>query len=72
MRAHPDFCLSNCAGAISAALAGQIGKARKVVLRLREIDPGLRISNLKDLLSFLRPDDYAKWVDGLSKAGLPE
>jgi hypothetical protein len=72
MRAHPDFCLSNCAGATSAALAGRINEARKIVFRLRQIDPGLRISNLKDLLSFLRPDDYVKWVEGLRKAGLPE
>jgi hypothetical protein len=72
MRGHPDFLLSNCTCAASAALAGRIDEARRIVFRLRQIDPGLRVSNLKDLLAFLKPNDYAKWEDGLRRAGLPE
>jgi hypothetical protein len=38
-----------------------------------ELDPARRISNLKEVLPFLRrPEDFAKYVDGLRKAGLPE
>ena len=39
---------------------------------LLRLDPDLRISNLKSVISYLRPHDFAKWVDGLRKAGLPE
>ena len=40
--------------------------------RLRQLDPALRLSNLKDLLTLRRPEDFAKWEEGLRKAGLPE
>jgi hypothetical protein len=40
--------------------------------RLREISPALRVSNLKDLWPFRRPEDFATWADGLRKAGSPE
>lgn len=40
--------------------------------RLRQLDPQLRLSNLGDVISPLRPDDRAKYVEGLRKAGLPE
>jgi hypothetical protein len=32
----------------------------------------LRISKLKEVLRLRRPDDLAKFADGLRKAGLPE
>jgi len=41
--------------------------------RLRQLDPVLRISNLSDVAAPLRrPEDLAKWEEGLRKAGLPE
>jgi hypothetical protein len=40
--------------------------------RLRELDPALRLSNLKDLLPYHRPEDLATFAEGLRKAGLPE
>lgn len=42
------------------------------MLRLRRIDPALRIANLKDWLPIQRTEDYIRWSDGLRKAGLPE
>jgi TolB-like protein len=71
MREQPNFLLANCIAATSAALAGRLEEARRVMARLRQIDPGLRISNLKDVM-YLRAEDFAKWADGLRKAGLPE
>jgi hypothetical protein len=38
---------------------------------MRELDPALRISNLKDLIPLRRVDDYNRWAEGLQKAGLP-
>jgi hypothetical protein len=34
--------------------------------------PGLRLANLKDFMPARRPEDFARWSDGLRKAGLPE
>jgi hypothetical protein len=40
--------------------------------RLRRIDPVLRVSNLKDLTPLRRPEDVAKYAEGMRWAGLPE
>jgi len=58
--------------AASKALAGQLEGAREAIDRLLQLDPAVRISNLKDRISPLRPEDFAKYADGLRKAGLPE
>jgi hypothetical protein len=36
------------------------------------LDPGFRVSSVKDYLPFRRPEDLARYEDGLRKAGLPE
>ena len=58
--------------AASKALTGQAEEAHEVINHMLQLDPALRISNLKDRISPLRPEDFAKYVDGLRKAGLPE
>jgi TolB-like protein len=59
--------------AASNALAGQFKRAQDAVARLLQIDPTRRISNLKDVLGpYRRPEDLAKYAEGLRKAGLPE
>jgi hypothetical protein len=58
--------------AASNALAGRIEKAQKIAARFRQFDPGFRISSSKDFLPFRRPEDLARYLDGLRKAGLPE
>jgi TolB-like protein/class 3 adenylate cyclase len=57
--------------AASCALCGRIEQAHKAMMRLRELDPMLRVSNLQDVIA-LRPKDMALLVDGLRRAGLPE
>lgn len=56
--------------AASNAFAGFVKEARQAMERLREIDPALRISNLKNQIALLRSDDMAKLAEGLRKAGL--
>jgi tetratricopeptide (TPR) repeat protein len=56
----------------SYAMAGRLEQARKTVAHLRELDPGLRISNLDQMNPFRRPEDYASLAEGLRRAGLPE
>jgi adenylate cyclase len=72
MRRRPDYLLAACIVAASRALAGRIEEARGTVATLLWLDPDLRVSNLKSVISYLRAAEFAKWVDGLRKAGLPE
>ena len=59
--------------AASNAFAGRLEEARKAVARALELDPDMRLSNLKNRIgAFRRPEDYAKYVEGLRMAGLPE
>ena len=58
--------------AASNALAGHMEGAKKVGTRLRQLDPALRMSNLRDTLGPFRPEDLARYEEGLRKAGLPE
>jgi len=60
-------------GAIAYALSDRIVEAREAMARLREIDPTLRLSNLERVAPPLRrPEDRARFADGLRRAGLPE
>ncbi len=40
--------------------------------RLHDLDPALRLSNLKDVIPLQRPKDFNLLADGLRQAGLPE
>jgi adenylate cyclase len=61
-----------CVAAASGALAGRLPQAEKAMARVRQLNPALRISNLKDFLPFGRQEDFDRWAEGLRKAGLPE
>jgi TolB-like protein len=73
VRADPRPIFAHGAIAASLALAGRLEEAEEAVARLRQRQPQLRISDLMDYLGSLRrPEDRARWVDGLRKAGVPE
>jgi len=60
-------------GAASNALAGRAVEARKATARLRELDPTMCVTNIKNWAPpFRRPEHLARFEDGLRKAGLPE
>jgi hypothetical protein len=40
--------------------------------RVRDMNTGLRISNLGDLEPLRRPSDLAAWANAMREAGLPE
>jgi TolB-like protein len=70
---RPDSHVALRIAAASCALAGRDEEAKRLVARLLEIDPLLRISNLKNVLGpYRQPEHVAKYVDALRKAGLPE
>jgi len=58
--------------AATNAVAGRLNEARGFIARALELDPEMRISNLKDRVTWFRPEDFAKYVEALRKAGLPE
>jgi adenylate cyclase len=72
VRARPTWLTAVRGAAASHALAGRLDEARKHMTRMRELDPALCISNLKDLLPLRRVEDFAKWAEALRTAGLPE
>jgi TolB-like protein/class 3 adenylate cyclase/Tfp pilus assembly protein PilF len=71
-RVKPDYLLAACIMAVSRALDGRVEEARNTALIVRRLDPDLRLSNLKSVISYLREKDFTKWVDGLRTAGIPE
>ena len=72
MRELPDFPLATGVVAASAALSGQKAEAASAIDRLKEQDPNRRLSNLSDWFAYRRPEDMARWTEGLRRAGLPE
>ena len=68
----PDFHMALRMAAAGNALAGRLDVAQKAMVRLRAIDPALRVSNLGELTAMRRPEDMARYAEGLRKAGLPE
>jgi TolB-like protein len=72
VRDLPSFLMGVGVAAASHALAGRTVEAGRAMDHLRQLDPGLRISNLRDWLPIRRPQDLATFIDGLRAAGLPE
>jgi adenylate cyclase len=51
----------------------ELGVRHKAMARLRQLNPALRVSNLKDVLGpYPRADDLSRYEEGLRQAGLPE
>ena len=69
---HTNYLTTLVIAAASNALAGRPAEAQKTMVRLRELYPTLRVSNVKEWAAFRRPEDLAKLEEGLRKAGLPE
>jgi adenylate cyclase len=68
----PDFQPGLRIAAASNAMAGRPEQAHKAVARLRQLNPALRVSNLKDLIGPWRAEDLSRLEEGLRQAGLPE
>jgi adenylate cyclase len=67
-----NFPLAAGVAAASAALSGKDTEAASAITHLRQIDPDLCLSNLARWIPLQRPEDVARWAEGLRKAGLPE
>jgi TolB-like protein/DNA-binding SARP family transcriptional activator len=72
LREWPDFQTALRIAAASNALGGHMEEAKNARQRLQKLDPRLRIANLEDELGpYARPEDVARYVEGLRAAGLP-
>lgn len=59
--------------AASNAMAGRPEQAQKAAARLRQLNPQLRVSSLKEVLGpYRRAEDLSRYEEGLRRAGLPE
>ena len=72
LRDNSTYLVEICVSAASNALAGRPEPARTAVLRALECNPGLRVSNLGDLIPFRGSEQLAKLARGLRDAGLPD
>ena len=70
---RPDHQPGLRIAAASNAMAGRPEQAHKAMARLRQLNPALRISNLKDARGpYRRAEDLSRYEEGLRQAGLPE
>jgi TolB-like protein/class 3 adenylate cyclase len=73
LQGNPDFKLGLRIDAASNAMAGRPELAHKAMARLRQLNPTLRLSTLKDLLGpYRHAEDLSRYQEGLRQAGLPE
>jgi TolB-like protein len=72
LRELPDLAPAVRIAAVSDASAGRLDSAERTMVRLRQIDPMRRISNFADVCGPYRSEEFAKYVEGVRKAGLPE
>jgi TolB-like protein len=68
----PNFAPAFRLAAASNALGERLEEAQRAMARMRELDSAYRISDVKDRIPFRRPEDLARYEEGLRKAGLPE
>jgi tetratricopeptide (TPR) repeat protein len=73
LQENPDFQPALRQAAASNAMAGRPEQARKAVARLRQLNPALRVSTLKNVVGpYRRAEDLSRLEEGLRQAGLPE
>jgi hypothetical protein len=73
LQENPDFQPALRQAAASNAMAGRPEQAHKAMVRLRQLNPALRVSTLKDVQGpYRRAEDVSRLEEGLRQVGLPE
>ena len=73
LQGNPDYQPGLRIAAASNAMAGRPEQAHQAVARLRQVNPALRVSTLKDVVGpYRRAEDLSRFEEGLRQAGLPE
>jgi TolB-like protein len=68
----PSFLMAVAITAASHALAGKADKAQDAMHLLRQIDPTLRVSDIRDWLPFHMQADAVRLEEGLHRGGLAD
>jgi len=69
---EPKFLPAQAVLAASLASAGRINEARDVCARVLQLQPTLRLSNVKEVAPYRRPQDIKRLVEAFRVAGMPE
>jgi TolB-like protein len=69
---RPSYLTALRIASASRALGGRLIEGRQLMMRMRQLDPGLRLRGLGDILPFRRERDAVKWAGALQRAGLPD
>ena len=70
---RPNVAATVRGAVVSNALAGRQQEAERALAHLLVLDPGLRVRDVRNRVGgFGRPEDLARYEEGLRKAGLPE
>jgi tetratricopeptide (TPR) repeat protein len=69
---NPDYQPGLRIAAASNAMAARPEQAHKAMARLRQLNPALRVSTLKDLVGPWHAEGLSRLEEGLRRAGLPE
>ena len=72
LRTRPNYLTAFRIAAASDVLAGRTEQGRRLVAKIRAVDPKLRMSALSGLMPFRRREDFDRWADALQVAGLPD
>ena len=72
LRAQPNYLPAIRIAMVHDIWTGHLEEAKKLMMQMRDLDPALRISNLKEVVPLRRPEDFARYEEGLREAGLPE
>jgi tetratricopeptide (TPR) repeat protein len=69
---QPEMMAPLQVSAIANAYTGNLEEARRIMARALQINPAMRIAQIGKFLALRRPEDLAKWAEGLRLAGMPE
>jgi adenylate cyclase len=69
---RPNWAVGVRATAIAHALGGNVAEAHRLGHQLRQLDPRMRLADLREFFPYGRPEDVEKLIEGLRIAGLPE
>ncbi len=71
-RERPDHIPATALAAAGAAELGDRPAVDRAMARLHQLLPGLRVAGLGTLFPIRRPEDLARWIAAMRKAGVPE
>jgi TolB-like protein len=72
LRTQPNYLPAVRVAIVNNVWIGRIEEAKRLMIQIRELDPALRISNLKEVIPLRQPEHFARYEEGMRKAGMPE